>query len=533
MIRAVEWEALSNAERLALVKAGEHSPLAFTAVWFNLSQGDSFRANWHHHYFDWAARQVLEGRAQNVVVNIPPGGTKTEYWSIHLPVYCMTQYPRVRILNTSYSKDLVNENSERSRALVRMEEFQQFYDITIGKDKVDDWTTERGGKRVHQMFSRPSGGQITGVRGGYMTGDKFSGYIMADDWDKIDDLFSETKRKKSHTRLINTLRSRRGDFKTPFIFVQQRGHVDDSTAFLLSGGMGLQVDLHITIPALIDEEFIATLPPEIAKRCRKDVCGSEQVDGFWSYWPAKEDVHDLISLRNANPYTFQSQYQQSPESLDGGIFAEEDFAFYGEMAGGEGVGPDLPKPTHFDYRIITCDTAQKTNEWNDWTVFAEWGYKEGRLYRLEYERARYNAKKLRERFERFVNASFAKNDLYNGNLRAVYVEDKSSGTGLIQEMQGCLPIDITPVPREKDKLTRAMDVQRHVQAKKVVLPWGDKHNGEFISEVCAFSPDDTHKHDDQTDVMIDAVEKVFVSPNVGGRTKVLISKRKRQARQRR
>lgn len=532
MIKPIEWEALSTTEKLALARAGESSPLAFTAVWFNISQGDSFRVNWHHHYFDYAAKKVLNGEAQNVVINIPPGGTKTEYWSIHLPVYCTTKYPRVRILNTSYSKDLVNENSERSRDLVRMQEFQQFYPMAVGKDKVDDWTIEKNGKRVHQIFSRPSGGQITGVRGGFMTGDKFSGYIMADDWDKIDDLFSETKRKKSHTRLINVLRSRRGDFKTPFIFVQQRGHISDSTAFLLSGGMGLKVDLHITIPALIDEEFINKLPPEIAERCRRDVCGSKQVDGLWSYWPAKESIDDLIELRNANPYTFQSQYQQSPESLDGGIFGEDDFLTYGDEPGGDS-GPDLPRPPRFEYRFITADTAQKTNEWNDWTVFAEWGYYEGRLYRLAYERAKYNATNLRLNFEKFVKESHAKNDLHNGNLRHVFVEDKSSGTGLIQELSGKLPVAITPVPRQKDKLTRAMDVQPHVGANKVVLPHGDRYNGEFVSEVCSFSPDDTHKHDDQTDVMIDAVDHTFVKPFTGGKTAVLTSKRKRQMRQRR
>ena len=91
------------------------------------------------------------------------------------------------------------------------------------------------------------------------------------------------------------------------------------------------------------------------------------------------------------------------------------------------------------------------------------------------------------------------------------VEDKSSGTGLIQELEGRLPIPITPVPRAKDKLTRALDVQPHHVAKKVVLPYGDKDNFEFVSEVCAFSPDDSHKHDDQTDVMIDALDVVFVT----------------------
>lgn len=499
---------MSLPEKQLLVAAGETSPLAFSALWFNVSQVDSFRTNWHHHYYNWVAERVLSGEWQNVIVNIPPGGTKTEFWSIHLPIYCMVQYNRVRILNTSYSRDLVNENSERARALVKSSEFQEFYPFQIGKDKVDDWTLERDGKRLHQLFSRASGGQITGVRGGYM-GDGFSGYIMADDWDKIDDLFSDAKRNKSHVRLINTLRSRKAQSSTPFLFIQQRGHIDDSTAFLLSGGMGLKIDYHVKIPALVDQDYIDNLPDGIRERCEADVKKGECVNGQWSYWPAKESIHDIIALRNAHPYTFASQYMQDPDTLDGGIFSADDFLYYGNVDN----GADLTLPDVFEYRLITVDTAQKTNTWNDWTVFAEWGVYKDKLYRLGYKRAKMKADQLRRDFESFVNAAHYKNNTANGILRAVHVEDKSSGTGLIQELEGRLPIRITAVQRDKDKLTRAMDVQPQHIAKKVVLPYGDKDNFEFVSEVAAFSHDDSHKHDDQTDVMIDALYEAFVAGN--------------------
>ena len=505
-IRPIEWDALSSTERYALIKAGESGPLPFSALWFNVSQGDTFHTNWHHHYYDWAARKLFAGEAQNIVINIPPGGTKTEFWSIHLPVYAMIKHRRVRILNTSYSKDLVSENSERSRALVKSAEFSQFYKFDIGKDKVDDWTLERDGKRIHQLYSRPSGGQITGVRGGYM-GEGYTGHIQADDWDKIDDLFSEAKRKKSHVRLVNTLRSRKAHSGTPFVAIQQRGHVDDSTAFLLSGGMGLTIDLHIKIPALINEEYIASLPEELRERCIRDVCSSEKVGGYWSYWPKKESIHDLIALREAHPYTFSSQYMQDPDTLDGGIFSADDFLYYGDIES----GADIETPDEFKYRFITVDTAQKTNTWNDWTVFAEWGVAGDHIYRIGYKRARMNATVLREEFEKFVKASWAKNSKEYGNLRKVMVEDKSSGTGLIQEMENRLPLKVTPVPRERDKLTRALDVQGFHAAKKVALPYGDIHNYEFVSEVASFTADDSHKHDDQTDVMIDALAEVYVT----------------------
>lgn len=511
-VKVIEWEALSSAERLGLAAAGETSPLAFTALWFNVLQVDAFRTNWHHHYFNWIAQRLLDSDLQNVIINIPPGGTKTEFWSVHLPVYCMVKFPRIRILNTSYSKDLVTENSSRSRDLIKSSEFQSFYKFEVGKDKVDDWTVERNGKRLHQLFSRASGGQITGVRGGYMS-DQFSGYIMADDWDKIDDLFSDAKRAKSHTRLINTLRSRKANSKTPFLFIQQRGHVDDSTAFLLSGGMGLKIDHHIRIPALVDQEYIDNLPDGIRERCERDVKSGECVNGHWSYWPAKEDIRDLVAFREANPYTFLSQYMQDPEALDGGIFSADDFLYYGDVDN----GADIPLPDLFEYRLITVDTAQKTSTWNDWTVFAEWGVADGRVYRLAYQRGKMKADQLRRDFETFVKAAHYKNNQKNGVLRSVFVEDKSSGTGLIQELEGRLPIQITPVQRDRDKLTRAMDVQPQHIAKRVVLPYGDKDNFEFVSEVTAFSHDNSHKHDDQTDVMIDALYEALV---VGRQTEV-------------
>ena len=504
-IKPIEWDALSHAERAALIAAGEHSPLAFTSLWFNITQGDSFRTNWHHHYFDYAARKMLAGEAQNIIVNIPPGGTKTEFWSVHLPVYTMVKHRRVRILNTSYSKNLVDENSLRSRALVKSAEFREFYPLEIEKDKVDDWTLARDGKRIHQLFSRSSGGQITGVRGGYM-GDGYTGHIQADDWDKIDDLFSEAKRRKSHTRLVNTLRSRKAHSGTPFVAIQQRGHIDDSTAFLLSGGMGLKIDLHIKIPALVNQEYIDSLPDGIRERCIKSVCGSEQVDGYWSYWPAKESVHDLIALRTAHPYTFSSQYMQDPDTLDGGIFSADDFQYYGDVD----AGADLPMPDKFDYRFVTADTAQKTNTWNDWTVFGEWGVAESRIYRLGLKRGRMDAKTLRREFEAFVNGCWAKNGRQNGVLRKVYVEDKSSGTGLIQEMEKRLPLKVTPVPRERDKLTRALDVQGFHAAKLVCLPYDDPQNYEFVCEVASFTADDSHKFDDQTAVRIDALSEAYI-----------------------
>ena len=517
MINPIEWDGLSVSERALLVAAGETSPLAFTSLWFNVTRSESFQSNWHHHYFNWVAERLLSGEFRTVVINVAPGSTKTEFWSIHLPVYCMVKFPKVRILNGSYSRDLVVENSERSRAIVKSDEWIESYGHAIGrKDKADNWTCDRNGKEVFQMFSRSNGGQITGARGGYL-GPNFSGYVVSDDWDKPDDMFSPAKRTKSHTRLVNTLRSRRASkvdgLETPMLFIQQRLHAEDSSSFILSGGMGVRIDKHITIPALVDQDYIDALPDGIRERCERDVKKGDCIGGKWSFWPDNEGIKQLLALRDAHPYTFVSQYMQDPDTLDGGIFAEGDFVYYGD----DDDGADLPDPEAYEYRIVTVDTAQKTNVWNDWTVFAEWGVFEGRIYRLSMQRAKMKANTLRREFETFVKACHKRNGPRWGNLRAVYVEDKSSGTGLIQEVEGRLPMPIKGLPRDRDKLTRAMDVQSYHANGQVALPYGHPDNFEFVSEVAAFAPDDTHKHDDQTDVMVDALEQVFVIPNTGSK----------------
>jgi len=92
-----------------------------------------------------------------------------------------------------------------------------------------------------------------------------------------------------------------------------------------------------------------------------------------------------------------------------------------------------------------------------------------------------------------------------------YIEDKASGTGLIQQLkheQGFIPV--IPIQRTKDKLTRVMEVQPRIQSGQVFIPEYAPWVVDFISECEAFTANDRHKHDDQIDPLIDAVN-VFLS----------------------
>ena len=90
-------------------------------------------------------------------------------------------------------------------------------------------------------------------------------------------------------------------------------------------------------------------------------------------------------------------------------------------------------------------------------------------------------------------------------MRRIHIEDKASGTGLIQGAQKKIPIDINPVQRSTDKVTRAMDAAPVMRAGRVVLPENHPMLPELLAEVAAFTFDDSHPNDDIVDNIVDAV----------------------------
>lgn len=528
MSELLEWEELSWQEKQVLKKLSEADFLTFQRIYFQLLQGDKWAVNWHHRLIARKIEEVITGTTPpgvpvNKVFNVTPGSGKTEMISIHAPVWSVLKTKKVRNLNISFSDTLAKRNSRRTREIITSREFQENWPMQMGVNQADEWQLLRpDGKVRAEVVSRSASGQITGSRAGYpMAG--FSGMITLDDFDKPADVFSEVRRRKAQELLSNTIRSRRGNKSknnpTPIVAIQQRLHTDDSSAFMLAGGMGMDFEL-IKIPALIDEAYIESLPEWLRDDCWNCVKDSEKMRGYWSYWPDNEYIGDLIALWDIDDYTFQSQYMQNPISLGGNVFNADWWQFYGVD------GTDShPVPDRFEYRFITADTAQKTKERNDWSVFCLWGYYQDRIYLIDLERGKWEAPELAKNFEAFINSAHRENSR-SGFLRKIYVEDKSSGTGLIQDVGKRAPVAITALQRNKDKATRAKDAQPAVKAGRVLLPANARWLPEFLAEHGAFTYDDTHKHDDMVDNTIDAVtEELMVGTNTIEKLKTLMGKR--------
>ena len=249
----------------------------------------------------------------------------------------------------------------------------------------------------------------------------------------------------------------------------------------------------VTIPALIDDVYVA----DLAECYGGLIDGSEQDEqGRFSYWPYKEPVADLLELEAKDRYVFTGQYQQRPSPLGGDIIQGKHFGRYT-------VAPPLR------YRKIFADTAQKTAERNDYSVFQCWGLGEdGRIYLLDMIRGKWPAPELKRRAIAFWGKHRETGD-FDSPLRQLLIEDKSSGTGLIQDIQASGGIPVKSIERTKDKLTRVMDVVSYIESGLVFIPEATPWVNDFVAECEAFTADDTHANDDQIDPMVDAINDML------------------------
>jgi len=171
------------------------------------------------------------------------------------------------------------------------------------------------------------------------------------------------------------------------------------------------------------------------------------------------------------------------------------------------------------YMNSYSDTAMKTGELNDFSVFQTWAKGEdGRIYLLERIRGKWDAVDLEFNYRRYLKRLTFRPGVLNMAPRDIKVEDKASGTGLIQSLNRKIGVEddlkglpkIAGIQRNRDKVSRAMSAAPEIQKGLVVLPANAPWLEDFLAEVCAFNAAMTHKHDDQLDPMLDAVHEMLI-----------------------
>lgn len=166
---------------------------------------------------------------------------------------------------------------------------------------------------------------------------------------------------------------------------------------------------------------------------------------------------------------------------------------------------------------IFADTAMKVEQRNDFSVLLYAGTDGKNVYIIDILRGKWTAPELLEQAKMFWDRH-KPHRLHNpAPFTGFHIEDKASGTGLIQTLRSHTAIPVIAVQRSRDKVSRANDVLSFFNAGRCKLVGGydsQEWREPLLQEMCAFSPAMTHMHDDQVDCMVDAVAE-FLLPSGG------------------
>lgn len=442
----------------------------------------------HEKLFEYVEK-VFSGEITRLNINVPPRSGKTTI-AKYMLIYSLTINPKSNIIYTSFSQSLLTDIATSCCNILEHPIYKSLYpsNIHIEEEEVapiDDFWAEvlkkENGRNTYSsrriitaqggtvIFSA-IGGQITGYGAGQRNAKGFSGALFMDDANKPADIHSAVMRAKVVRYFEETLLSRLNNSDVPIINIQQRLHLED-----LSGVLAEKYGF-TTLKRPLIEDGKCLLPSQ--------------------YSP--ERIKEL----QINDYMFLSQYQQEPIVLGGAVIKSEWFRYY-------------PVNQNYKYKkiIITGDTAMKVKEHNDFSVFGVWGLTaEHKMRLLDLVRGKWEAPDLKRQVVDLWNRWQIDWETF---ASALYIEDKASGIGLIQELKTC-GIPVIPLVADKDKLTRAENALPYLEAGLVELPENRNYTfvKDFVDECEAFTRDDSHAHDDQVDMFTYAVQVLLAKTEV-------------------
>jgi predicted phage terminase large subunit-like protein len=429
-------------------------------VFETLLPGEHLYLNWHIQAMAYQLEQIRLGKTRRLVITLPPRHLKSIVMSVALPAFLLGHDPTLKIICVSYSSDLAAKHSSDFRAVVNSDWYKRIFPamkISPAKNtEFETMTTKRG-----YRFATSVGATLTG-RGGDI--------IILDDAMSPKQAASESMRTGVIRWYQTTLLSRRNSKADGVIIhVAQRLHTDDLVGHVLEqGGWN-----HLNIPAIADEyERIPLSSGKYHHRKPGDVLDA-----------VREPQHILDEIKaEMGTSEFSSQYLQQPIPREGNIIKREwlrDYDF-------------LPLHLATDRMVISWDTAMKVSGNSDYSVATVWLIQKDVYYLVEVKRGRYDFPELK-RIAKELKAKYRN--------AAILIEDKGSGTSLIQELRK-EHIPVIAVIPDGDKDSRLYSCQPEFESGAVLFPKEAPGISELIDELLGFP---SARHDDQVDSLSQAI----------------------------
>lgn len=455
----------------------------FKVAFAQLHPGQDYDDNWHIEYLCGVLQKEAERimakkpRDKDIIINMPFRSAKSMIATVIFPVWCWSQDPAMKFITGSYSSQLAEEHSRRSRDLINSLWFQRLYGtkVVIKKDAggIQHYETTATGMRKAVGVT----GQILGSG---------ADIILLDDPISADQAASEKERENAINSYNNTIYSRLNQPDVGLrIIIMQRLHELDTAGVLLDEHKGRPDDhLHICIPGELDGD-IKLNPPELRKHYVDNL--------FW---------HTRFSRKTLNQYKkslgslqYAGQIQQSPVPPEGNLFKRKWF---------EIIDPELISRNEHESTIhFFLDTAytDKEDENDPSGILA--GFKKGNdFYIINYVEVYMNFTNLCKFIAQYC--------LLNGytNSSGIYIEPKANGLPVVERLREATSlnvIDIKVEGRMPDKMQKAVSVSPVAEAGKVKLVRG-AWNDYFLSSLCSFPK---AQHDEVVDCLYYSIEQMI------------------------
>lgn len=169
-------------------------------------------------------KKIRQPKLYDLVINIPPGTSKSTIATIMAPAWAWTRDASIRCITGSYSDSLATEHSTKSRDIVTCDKYRLYFpevEIKDHKGLKSNYETTANGQR----YATSVGGSVTGVH---------AHVITVDDPLNPKQAASQVECKAANEWMDKTLSLRKVDKKvTPTIVIMQRLAVNDVTGHLL------------------------------------------------------------------------------------------------------------------------------------------------------------------------------------------------------------------------------------------------------------------------------------------------------------
>lgn len=433
----------------------------------------------------WAMKVIRRERImKTIVINVPPGSSKSTICTIALPMWVWLHRPSLSTANISYSATLSSQHAYKARSITDSAKWHALFDdifkavhgmpLEIIKQNQNEILNNFKGNR----FNTSVGGTILGMH---------ADIFIKDDLVSAEQAQSDVEREKANRWNDETTSSRR---KNPScyldIYISQRLHENDICGHVLNKNLDIE---HICLPAqLTGTNYVS--PPEAL---------SLYTDGILD--PNRRPADVLAVLKEEMGASgYSGQYLQMPFNLEDQAIRPSMFEIVDER-------DDMI----FD---LWVDGAYTEKTENDPTGITVTGFKDHTLY----IKAVYNVYKTLPDLLKFIK-ELGEAKVFDPERGRIFIEPKASGYSLAQYIESETDYNFVLIGQNRDKdekdivrqgkTTRHNLIQVKAESGRIKLFKG-AWNDDYLTQVCGFPK---AAHDEQVDNTGYAVNHYFIYQN--------------------